>query len=65
MKRTQHCHVDMVKFQQTCGEEDYMAVNLPTHMVRMVPWKSLVNQGPWHGDLKTSVLRPHFLCSLL
>lgn len=47
MKRTQHCHVVVVKFQQTCGEEDYMAVNLPTHMVRMVPWKSWLTRD--HG----------------
>lgn len=42
----------MVKFQQTRSEEGYMAMNIPGHMVGMVPWKSVATQGPQHMDPK-------------
>lgn len=42
-----------------------MSVNLPSHTVGMVPWKSVATQGPQHGDPKTSELGHRFLGSLL
>lgn len=57
--------MDMVKFQQRWSEEGYMSVNLPSHMVGMVPQKSVATQGPQHGDPKTSMLAHCFLGSFL
>lgn len=50
--QAQHCSMDVVKFQQTLSEEGYMAVNLPGHVMGMVPRNSVATQGPQHMDPK-------------
>lgn len=42
-----------------------MAMNPPGHTVGMVPWKSVVTQGPQHLDPKTGMLGHFFLGSTL
>jgi len=57
--------MDMMKFQQTRSEEGYVAENLPSHLVGMVPQKFVATRWPQHGDPDTSVLGHRFLGSVL